>query len=104
MFCYSELTCQSYNYVKTGKICELNKGTKEARPEKFVEDETRFYMPRWKNRVSLGSIPEIPVESCGEIKASEQGMAVSGRYWLEPQETKMKSDKLQVPELLLPVS
>ena len=33
----------------------------------------------------------MPAESCGEIKASEQGMAVSSRYWLEPQETKMKS-------------
>ena len=33
----------------------------------------------------------MPAESCGEIKASEQGMAVSGRYWLEPRETKMKS-------------
>ena len=25
MFCYSELTCQSYNYVMTGNFCELNK-------------------------------------------------------------------------------
>ena len=38
----------------------------------------------------------MPAESCGEIKASEQGMAVSGRYWLEPQETKMKSKNFRV--------
>ena len=38
----------------------------------------------------------MPAESCGEIKASEQGMAVSGRYWLEPQETKMKSKNFLV--------
>ena len=38
-------------------------------------------------KVSLGSVPEMPAESCREIKASEQGMAVSGRYWLEPRET-----------------
>ena len=50
VFCYSELTCQSYNYVKTDQICELNNRTKEARPEDFVQDLTRFYMRRWKNR------------------------------------------------------
>ena len=50
VFCYSELTCQSYNYVKTDKLCELNNRTKEARPEDFVQDETRFYVRRWKNR------------------------------------------------------
>ena len=50
MFCYSEFTCQSYNYVMTGNLCELNNRTKEARPEDFVRDETRFYVRRWKNR------------------------------------------------------
>ena len=50
VFCNSELTCQSYNYVKTGQICELNNRTKEAIPEDFAHDETRFYMRRWNNR------------------------------------------------------
>ena len=31
--------------------------------------------------VPLGSIPELPAESCLEIKASEGGQAVSGTYW-----------------------
>ena len=44
VLCESELTCQSYNYFLPGKICELNKRTKEARPEDFVMDENRFYM------------------------------------------------------------
>jgi len=30
--------------------------------------------------VPLGSIPELPAETCKEIKASE-GQAVSGKYW-----------------------
>lgn len=50
VFCDSEVTCQSYNYVKTGKICELNYITEEEKPEDFVQDETRFYMRKWKNR------------------------------------------------------
>ena len=50
MFCYSEFTCQSYNYVIIGKLCELNNRTKEARPGDFVQDETRFYVRRWRNR------------------------------------------------------
>ena len=33
--------------------------------------------------VPLGSIPELPAESCKEIKASEGGQAVSGKYWLD---------------------
>ena len=31
----------------------------------------------------LGSIPELPADSCREIKASEGGQAVSGNYWLD---------------------
>ena len=31
----------------------------------------------------LGSIPELPADSCGEIKTSEGGQAVSGNYWLD---------------------
>ena len=33
--------------------------------------------------VPLGSIPELPADSCGEIKASEGAQAVSGNYWLD---------------------
>ena len=44
----------------------------------------------------LGSIPDIPARSCAEIKAKEQGKAVSGKYWLNPQETKMVSNKFLV--------
>ena len=31
----------------------------------------------------LGSIPELPADSCEEIKASEGRQAVSGSYWLD---------------------
>ena len=43
----------------------------------------------------------MPAESCGEIKANEQGMAVGGRYWLKPKETKIKSKSFLVTKLLL---
>ena len=33
--------------------------------------------------VSLGSVPELPAESCAEIKASEGEDAVSGNYWFD---------------------
>ena len=35
------------------------------------------------NPVSLGSISELPADSCKEIKASEGEQAVSGNYWLD---------------------
>ena len=34
--------------------------------------------------VPLGSIPELPAESCLEIKASEGDEAASGYNWLDP--------------------
>ena len=33
--------------------------------------------------VPLGSIPELPAETCKEIKESEGGRAVSGKYWFD---------------------
>jgi len=80
--CEEETTCQSYNFVISHKVCELNNRTKEARPEDFMPDPTRFYMKRSKNRVPLGSIQELPAESCSEIKASEGNEMVNGNYWL----------------------
>lgn len=56
VFCDSELTCQSYNYVKPGRICELNNKTKEEKPEDFVQDENRFYMRKWTNRAACAAV------------------------------------------------
>ena len=33
--------------------------------------------------VPLGSVPELPAESCAEIKASEGEDTVSGDYWID---------------------
>ena len=32
--------------------------------------------------VALASIPELPAETCKEIKSSKLGQLVSGKYWL----------------------
>jgi len=32
--------------------------------------------------VALGSIQELPAETCGEIKASEGDEMVNGSYWI----------------------
>ena len=48
--CDEEVTCQSYNFHIGQKVCELNNRTKEARPEDFMPDQTRFYMKRAQNR------------------------------------------------------
>ena len=53
LMCEEELTCQSYNFVISQKICELNNRTKESRPEDFKPDRTRFYMIRARNRGTL---------------------------------------------------
>ena len=33
--------------------------------------------------VPLGSVPEMPADSCSEIRASEGEDAVSGNYWFD---------------------
>ena len=48
--CEQEITCQSYNYNRERKICELNNRTKEARPENFRSAPAWFYIRRLKGR------------------------------------------------------
>ncbi|XP_078363274.1 uncharacterized protein LOC144647348 [Oculina patagonica] len=82
--CHYEDRCQSYNYVMKTNICEMNNRTKEAKPEQFVSDPDRFYVKREAHRKQLGSIPALPAQSCKEIKANEDGQAVSSNSWLDP--------------------
>ena len=44
--CYTDVRCQSFNYVFTQDICELSNRTKEARPEDYVPNPERFYFKR----------------------------------------------------------
>ena len=44
--CRLDLRCQSFNYVISKEMCELNNRTKEARPEDFVPDHDRYYFRR----------------------------------------------------------
>ena len=48
--CDDDVRCQSFNYVISQGICELNNRTKEARPEDFVPDSDRFYIKRFRER------------------------------------------------------
>ena len=47
--CYLDVRCQSFNFVISRDMCELNNRTKEARPEDFVPNSERYYFRRdWK--------------------------------------------------------
>ena len=48
--CNHDIRCQSFNYVTSQGICELNNRTKEARPKDFVQDSDRFYIKRLDGR------------------------------------------------------
>ena len=50
ILCEREITCQSYNFNRKEKICELNYRTKEARPENFRSDPPWFYIRRLNGR------------------------------------------------------
>lgn len=53
--CEEDVRCQSFNYIITQDICELNNRTKEARPEHFISDVNRYYygMVRKRGKVFL---------------------------------------------------
>ncbi|CAH3173153.1 unnamed protein product [Porites evermanni] len=78
--CREDNRCQSFNWVISLLTCEFNNRTKEARPGDFIPNQDRSYYRRDLKRVPLGSIQELPAETCDEIKRSE-GHAVSGKYW-----------------------
>ena len=48
--CNNDVKCQSFNYVISKGVCELNNRTKEARPENYVPDSDRFYYGRVRER------------------------------------------------------
>ncbi|KAM7434374.1 hypothetical protein ABFA07_015548 [Porites harrisoni] len=81
LICRQDNRCQSFNWVISVNMCEFSDRTKEARSEDFVPDPDRYYYRRDMNRAPLGSFPELPAETCKEIKASE-GEAASQKYWL----------------------
>ena len=51
--CFYDVRCQSFNYVISQYMCELNNRTKEARPEDFVPDSDRYYFGVDMNRGEL---------------------------------------------------
>ena len=55
--CNDDVRCQSFNYVITRGICELNDRTKEARPGDFVADSERVYLTRLSKRGNLSVKP-----------------------------------------------
>ena len=48
--CFYDIRCQSFNYVISQYMCELNNRTKEARPEDIVPDSDRYYFGVDMNR------------------------------------------------------
>ena len=51
--CNDDYRCQSFNYVISQDVCELNNRTKEARPEDFIPVSDRYYFRRTKERGEL---------------------------------------------------
>ena len=48
--CDSDVRCQSYNYIMSQDICELNTRTKEARPDDFIKNSDRYYFKKTPHR------------------------------------------------------
>ena len=48
--CRRDQRCQSFNFVISVGKCEFNNRTKEAKPEDFVQDQSRFYYRRAMKR------------------------------------------------------
>lgn len=57
--CENEPRCQSYNYVISQKLCELNNRTNDAKPLDLVPAPDRLYMTRWIDRGTFGFLIEM---------------------------------------------
>ncbi|EDO41794.1 predicted protein [Nematostella vectensis] len=77
--CQREQPCQSFNYLYTSAICELNNRTMEAREQHVIGNAESVYFGNTV-RIPIGSSLQLPALSCREIKDFEH--AVSGRYWI----------------------
>ena len=51
--CRTDGRCQSFNFVISSRMCELNNRTKEAKPEDFIPDPDRYYFRKPVNRGNL---------------------------------------------------
>ncbi|KAL9961181.1 hypothetical protein ACROYT_G030079 [Oculina patagonica] len=71
--CYQDVRCQSFNYVISQYICELNNRTKEARPEDYVPDPDRLYFRRDMNRDIDECSASIPVCDVNAICKNTRG-------------------------------
>ena len=58
--CERDPRCASYNFYIPGKVCELNRHTKEEIPDDFVTDELSFYMRREGTMICLSPTPPLP--------------------------------------------
>ena len=68
--CYTDVRCQSFNYVFTQDICELSNRTKEARPEDYVPNPERFYFKRDYKRGLYIFFVFFPLKTFSEQKIS----------------------------------
>jgi len=82
--CKDDNLCQSLNFYRDKNLCELNNRTHTVSlPLNFVPNSNAFYLEN-PYRAFLGLSSLQPAVSCGEIKNASEGLAPSGRYWLDP--------------------
>ena len=73
-------------YLQPYRILETMLGVFSEESEAIVYCYDRKRIKRKMSfvfSVPLGSVPELPAESCTEIRASEGENAVSGNYWFD---------------------
>ena len=63
LVCRTDGRCQSFNFVISSRMCELNNRTKEAKPEDFIPDPDRYYFRKPVNRGNLNIISFVSSKS-----------------------------------------
>ena len=78
VLCNSNIRCQSINYVMSRHLCELNRKTKEARPEDYVQDADRVYLTRPIERGIKLKLVLLAIQGriCGHIELRKQNRKI----------------------------
>ena len=83
--CNQDVRWQSFNYVISQNMCELNDRTKEARPEDFVPNSDRYHYGRTKNRGEVTLVNNFYVTEPKFVGTLCVGESINGGSSLPPQ-------------------
>ena len=85
LVCRTDSRCQSFKFVISSRMCELNNRTKEAKPEDFIPDPDRYYFRNPVHRGNLNIINFVSNKSASSNKWFQLCLILISPTGLQPE-------------------